>query len=348
MTIYILNILLIGVYALIYKFKFSQSKRALKCLLTLSIAQLIALLCLKNIWIGSDMPFYWDYFYKQMPWSIQDLSAIRYELGFKILTKFVTNWTQNKQIYLLVISTVSTIPVGYLAYKYSKKPFLTIFLYVCLGFFAFNFSGLRQAMAIGVTLVSFKYLMESKPIKFILTICLAALFHLSALVFLPAYFVRKVHLTNRRVAALSILAVIVYELKDGILSLINRYFYQSYEIAQTNSYRWMVMCIVMVIVSLFFYNKVVAADERKRVLYNLCIIGAILMLFSPIAANVLRIANYYFIYIILLIPEALDTLKYSRGKSLVLGAVIIASLGIYIYLLGIDGYSTLPYKFLWQ
>lgn len=348
MAIYIINLLLIGLYATIYKFWLSPNKNALKYLLILCTAQLVLIIGLKNIWIGSDMPFYWDYFHSQMPWSLSELMDVRYELGFKALTKLITDLTQNKQIYLLIIAVISTIPVGYIAYKYSRKPFLTIFLYISLGFFAFNFSGLRQAMALGITLFSLKYLIESKPIKFVCAVGLASLFHFSAIFFLAAYIVKGIRLTNGRVISLGLLAAAVYAFKDSIFLLFNTYFYQSYEITPTDSYRWMTMCIAIVIICLFFYNKVVVADEKKRVLYNLCIVGAFLMLFSPIASNVLRVSNYYFIYIILLVPTVLDSLKYSRAKTIILGLVLLAGFMVYLYLLGVDDYSILPYKFFWE
>ena len=68
------------------------------------------------------------------------------------------------------------------------------------------------------------------------------------------------------------------------------------------------------------------------------------MLFSQIASDTMRIANYFYIFIIILIPEVLNCLKNKTTKNTLVIFSIILLAGIYLYLLNIDSYNIVPYK----
>lgn len=347
MTIYIVNILLIGLYSFIYNFEKKENKTKM-FLIGLSILQLILLQSLKNINLGSDMPYYWKYFYEQLYLSFQELNFSRFEIGFKIITKLITMITLNKQIYLFIISCISTIPVGIIAYKDSKMPFLTILLYLSFGFYNFNFSGLRQAIAFGIVLFSYKYITGNNIIKYVITILIATIFHNSAIVFLPAYLVKDLTLTKVKLGIIILIDMVIFIFKNQIFNVVNKVFYDNYTITETNSYLWMLMCILILIVCIAFYKRVIRDRDSAKSIYVYSLIGASLMLFAPIANNVLRVANYYFIFIILLIPEVLEVIKNDENKYLINFLVVIVTISLYIYLLKVDSYNIVPYKFFWQ
>ena len=68
------------------------------------------------------------------------------------------------------------------------------------------------------------------------------------------------------------------------------------------------------------------------------------MLFSSIASDTMRIANYFYIFIIILIPEVLNCLKNNNTRNILTIFSVILLTGIYIYLLTIDLYKIVPYK----
>lgn len=347
MTIYIFNIFLIGLYSLIYNVRKKDSKVKL-ILITISIVQLVLLQTLKDINLGSDMGYYWQYVTNQLYVSFQDLDFSRFEIGYKILTKLITLITINKQIYLFVISCIATIPIGFVTYKYSKMPFLTILLYLSFGFYNFNFSGLRQAMAFGVVMFSYKYIQEKKLLKYLITMIVAISFHISSIVFLPAYFLKNMNLTKLKICLIVLIDIIIFIFKTQIFNLISLFIYDDYTIVETNSYTWMMMCLTIAVVCLIFYNATVRKNEKTRSLYIYVIIGASLMLFAPIANNILRIANYYLMFMILLIPEVINTMKNNNNKYLINFFVVLIAILMYLYLLNVDSFNIVPYKFFWQ
>ena len=192
MTIYIANMILLIIYTLFYYN--TKSKRANTVVFNIAIIQIILILGFRNLdLVGRDWGYYKNYYNLQLDWNLsQILNYERYELGFKLLTKMITLIFNNTQFYAFIIATISIIPIAYIIYKYSKIPLLSVILYVAIDFYAFIFSGLRQGIAIALTFYSYRYIVENKTLKYLCCILLATLFHTSAIVFLPVYFIRKI------------------------------------------------------------------------------------------------------------------------------------------------------------
>ena len=339
MTIYVLNYILLFIYMICYLK--SKNKKIKSFLLFLSILQLVLIQGLRNVNLGSDMPYYWKYYELQMFNNINDLSFSRYEILFKVLTKIVTKITLNKQIYLLVLSLLSTLPIGLVVYKKSKNPIMSLLLFLAFGFYNFNFSGLRQAIAFGIIFYSYTYITEKKPIKFIITVLIASLFHSSAIVFLPAYFLVYFKITKLKIIIIALIDILIYIFKVQIFVFFNNLFYENYNMVITNSVNWMIMCLTIVFFCLLFYKKIASKDSS--LLYNLVVIGSSIMLLSPIANNILRISNYYFMFIILLIPEVVYSFKKVKYKFSAELIVVLLSFALYFYLLYVDSYNIVPY-----
>lgn len=344
MFLYLLNYGLIILYMLFFlNAKKDKKEKVKKILFVVSVIQIVCLLGLRGLDIGSDLPFYWKYYDLQQNYEITNLSFSRYELFFKLLTKGITLITLNKQFYLFAISVLSIVPIAMIVYKYSKNPFLSLLLFMSFGFYNFDFSGLRQAIAFALTFYSFRYIKQQKLLKYILIILCATLFHKSALIFFPAYFLKNIKITKAKIYFLVLVDVFIYLFKVQIFNFVNRFFYDEYSLSVSDSYTWMIMCLFVLCFCFLFYKKVV--KENNSVLFNLVIIGTTIMLLSPIASNILRVANYYFMFIILLVPEVIAHIRTGKNRFYVGTIVVIFSILLYVYLLSVDSYHIVPYAF---
>lgn len=341
MTIYILNYILLILY--MFFFFQTKNKKIKKALFIIAVIQLILIQGMRSPYLGNDMTFYWFYYNKQLAYSISNLSFSNFEILFKVLTKIISTITLDKHLYLTIISILSTIPIAIVIYKKSKNPILSLLLFLSFGFYNFNFSGLRQAIAFAIVFYSFLFIVDRKLIKFIITIIVASLFHTSALVFIPAYFLFDFKITKLKIILMIFVDVIIYIFKVPIYGFINSFFYEEYGIVLTNSYLWMIMCLIILMFCLLYYKRIVS--DNKSILYNLVIIGTAIMLLSPIANNILRVANYYYMFIILLIPEVISYIKSTKNELLINLITIIFGLSLYIYLLYVDSYNIVPYIF---
>ena len=163
---------------------------------------LAAILAYMAIFIGlGDMIGGYDrYIYGEMFDDIADeirrdgnLARVYYfvngqEWGYFAWEVLVSLITRNRYIFIFI-----TFLLMYSLYFVAIKRYLEEYpmaVIVFLGFFFFfSITYMRQAIAVGIAWNSVNYIWERKLYKFLLLVLLAVLFHNSALVFLPAYFV---------------------------------------------------------------------------------------------------------------------------------------------------------------
>lgn len=69
-------------------------------------------------------------------------------------------------------------------------------MFYCMGLF--NVIVVRQALSVGLCLCSIKFIREKKPIPFLVLTVLAILIHRSAILWLIAYFIYHIHISNIR------------------------------------------------------------------------------------------------------------------------------------------------------
>lgn len=351
MTIYVINIAMIGVYSIFYNLlrRYSKSQDKLKkFFINISVLQLFLLLALRSKSVGVDANGYLSNFNFVKSSSFQELLQHRFEIGYKLLTKFISILTEKDQVFLSIIAGLSIIPVGRFIYKYSKKPFLSFAIYISFNFYMFTFSGLRQSIAFSIIYLSYDYIKQRKPLKFLLMVLLATSFHKSAIIFLPAYFITKIKLTETVISGFAFVDIFILVFKKQIMSFVTKHFFQAYEIVESLSVNWFLFSLFIFLVCLFFYKNVVKQDATSQHLYLLVATGISIMLLATVSTNAMRMANYYYVFVILLIPEVIASLKDSRLALLGGYLLITGIIMIYFWLLYVDGYGIVPYKFFWQ
>ncbi|MFB5282766.1 EpsG family protein [Peribacillus sp. Hz7] len=353
MLIYVSTLVMIGLYSIGFNILRSLTRDTKKLkifFVSLATIQLILLLSLRHYTIGSDAPVYVTYFLSMPQYSSFEalLLGHRFEIGYKLLNKLISIFTTNEQIFLTVIACISIIPVGILIYKHSKMPFLSFAIYITFNYYSFVFSGLRQAIGYAIIFISYNFIKDRKLVKFILCVLIAASFHKSALMFLPAYFLANLKLNKFTISGILLFNIIMFVFREQIFGTIISTFYNNYEIVSSLSFTWMLVCSLIVICGLFFYKSVLLISQKNNILYMLVIIGASLMIFSSVGTNVMRVADYYYMFVMLFIPEVMNAVKDKRIILIGGYILIILILILYIWFLKGDGYSIVPYRFFWE
>lgn len=347
MLIYVINFAMLAVYSFLnalFKKAFNNKRAVTGVFVFIACAQLIFVLACRDRTIGTDLPGYVNNFVLMSGGGFE-----RYEPAYRLLYRIIGFFTDNPQVMITVVAMLCTVPVGIIVYKYSKMPFLSLALYIALSYYAFNFSGLRQGIAYGLTFLSYKYIRENKFIKFALLIILAALFHESAIFFVAAFFVSKIKVNKISVGVAILAGVVAYIFRWQIVSFVVNIFFTSYIVAETGAGLWLIMCSIIVLLGLVLYPEV----KKKLVntvdqLYMLLITGLVLMVFSSVSNNAMRLANYYYMFVILFIPEVMHAVKSRKLISILAYIVTVACLAMYMHFLRIDDYNIVPYHFFWQ
>ena len=97
-----------------------------------------------------------------------------------------------------------------------------------------------------------------------------------------------------------------------------------------------------------FYKKVASNSKGSEGLYMLLFVGVSLMMFATVGTNVMRMANYYYMFVIIFIPEVFSVLKKEKSLVLIGYALTIGLILIYFKFLNDNTHHIVPYKFFWQ
>lgn len=158
--------------------------------------------------IGYDFESYKLWFHNikntEYFWQINNI-----EIGYILLNKLCTSFNQ-------VILIVAIFSVGIKLFyinKYSKNKLLSVLLYFTGVYIMFDMGVIRQGLSISIALISIKYIIERRFLKFIFIIFIASLFHVSILIFIPLYFIGTKRFSRKFIYISSILSLIIYFLK---------------------------------------------------------------------------------------------------------------------------------------
>ena len=304
---------------------------------------------LRSADVGKDVPNYLAAFEYCGSSGWAELAYLRYEPGYLGLCKSLALVSSNEQFF--IFSTAILILVGpvYFVCKYSKNPPFSFFLYVVMTFFAFSMSGIRQALATSIVLVGFQYLTSRRLLPFVSLVGLAGTFHLTSIAYTLAYAVGALRVTAKNIFIFALVFSGLYAVKGSLLSFfVERYLDQYSEmLAPSDSYMYMVTMIFVFLLGLLRYKSVLASNPRATVLYNLILLAAFFQLFGSESSNAVRVAELFYIAVIVFVPEVVSSIKDLAARCLVYGAVVVVGLVQFYIVFPGGGYGAIPYRFLW-
>ncbi|WP_407426663.1 EpsG family protein [Arcticibacter sp.] len=135
---------------------------------------------------GTDWLNYHDFFTDKATWD--EFNNGDFELGYTALSYIIRGISGSYTLFLSVFIFLVLIFKFLFFCSTRFLPHLLITLLLYYSFFIGDVFATRQALAISITLYSTKYILSRQLPLFVLTVYIACLFHVTALIFLPAYF----------------------------------------------------------------------------------------------------------------------------------------------------------------
>lgn len=173
--------------------KRSMHKKIDLCYLVITFLVLFVLHAFKNPWTLHDTPAYVEGFVEasETDWSVLisegfKLRDLKAEPGWVIMNKLLSMISSDSLILFLVTSFVILLGYFYAIKNYSNIVWLGVILFLLMCFTR-SLYVLRQFLAMAITLFACKYVVERKPIPFLLLLTLAFTMHQTAIIFLPVY-----------------------------------------------------------------------------------------------------------------------------------------------------------------
>ena len=319
---------------------------------TITVGVIILLLGgLRNEAIYGDTLSYCIRFREMLNYSVTDIPLIfRKDPFFYIASYYLSLLVDGEYTYwLMIISIIYMIPMIMIVKKYSLNPMYSWVAFMFIGLYIFIMAGLRQTVAMGLTLTAFMLLLQKKDILFFLLVGFAYLFHGSALIFLIIYPIIRFKIKFNAVAIIFylILAGVLAIMGDSIMSnMIDMLSEQDERFVaygknmKGSTIGYFLQQLIIVVPSLIILrNKL---HERYYAIFaHLSMIGLAIVILCPIIAEMFRLSMYFSWGAIILFAAAM---MHTRERYIPLGYMMV----FFVYLIFISQTATNEYLIFFQ
>jgi len=161
-------------------------------------------------------------------YPVYDSAPSLFDGAKSISNFFEENWENGFLFYMILCKTISSNYFFFQFISFTIDFFILYYFfkriiprYIILGFLFFilfsgigiEFNLLRNSKSIMLFLISLKYMEEKKVVKFMLLNCVGALFHISSLLYLPAYFILQKKFSRALILILFIIGNLIFLLQ---------------------------------------------------------------------------------------------------------------------------------------
>lgn len=340
----------------------SSRKKIVIILCTLILGTILAL----RTWWMADLIKYHTQYVTIAGRSFSELAESDLaNLGLRLLFVIEHRLTGgNFQIVLFIESYFCMGCLGYIIYKYSPIPLWSYFAYMAVGLYFFNFSGLKQSIAMAFLLLAFDGIAQDKPVKFVILTFISGMFHAPAFIGIVAYYFANLKISKNYFLALIVVFVFVLIFRSQIVSVLSEMYYDETEVKDVGGFGGKFIMMVVLLVGGALLRPPVNEDSLYAKVFNLMVLAALIQSFSIFGHNFTRLADYYFQFLILYLPMimkypdytsiennemAMPFLKFTE-ESYILAGGILFILGFYYYrsYIHTDISGVLNYKFFWE
>lgn len=333
--------------------------------LLLSCILLAALAGLRAELIGTDIKTYVLYtFTKVQKFSVisEVKENVQFELFYEMLAYIVSRFTND--VHWFHFATEMIICGGTIIFisKFKDKAWMALSL-LCFCFLYYNqtLNLMRQWIAMGICMIAYRYMVDKKWVPCLFFASLSVLFHSSAVI---AFVVIAIYIllengkfdTRRILLIVGCISLVVLcfapvlkaAIAIGVLpEKYNNYFI--WEFGKASLLSQVIVRMPVLILILLLYRELVEYDVRNKCFITYIIIDFLLGLLSPQFGYVTRVATYFGLWQIILIPEMFNVAQAKTNKNwqkaLILVGFVLLLFGYWFYNYPLRNFSeTCPYE----
>ena len=135
--------------------------------------------------------------------------------------------------------------------------------------------------------------------------------------------------------------LIIFVARAPIYNLIVRVMYEDYEMVETNAYTWMLVHLLLFFM-LYIFLFYIPEDHCMHLSLTAMSIGIAFILLTSVGTNVLRVANYFNVFLVLALPNSMRAIHKTIRPIVLIAGVCILTV-FYIIHLRNNPYSIIPY-----
>ena len=285
-------------------------------------------------------------------WATHSSDIGKMENGYLILNHLLSLISHSPFILLFTTSIVILSGHYYVIKKYSPIVWLSVLLYYMVAFNQSLFV-LRQQMAMSMVLFTFPFIIEQKLKPFIIIIALTFTIHMTALVFVPLYFIYP--LKSKKVILLSLLTIILFTyVMDALMTylmgaggLANWYLsgLGTRDLEEGQNANAFVYWLFIFLLRCIILKNHLFDDGIAKILTCITIFSVVISVIGIGFVPFARLAEYFTDLVFLIIPDTLAYVKFPKLKLAILSSFLL--LNTYFYFTSWSEYVE-DYDFIWN
>jgi len=291
---------------------------------------------------GTDWQAYLDFYNYKIEGNV--------EFGYKFLNNIFSELSIPYNYYLLFINSISIGFIFYFLKKNSINPIIGVLIFYSNLYLYFNFSGIRQAIAISITLYSLNFCINKNFSKFLFLIIIASLFHASAFLFVIAYFIPREKVSFKQIiffgSSFLILIIFINSIADIITLYTSKaasYYVNVHEKSDSILIFFIIGILirsVIIIISLF-NRKRLFLIPNSRFFFNIYLFGFFFYLATYLVSPDIgtRVASYFLIVEIIIAGNIIHVLSNSLNRLMIVFIFSFIALYKLFGYMSYDGYK---------
>lgn len=274
------------------------------------------------------------------------------EPGYLLLNWAVSLLGGDYRAFLFVFHLLMAVLVFAWIGRYSPAPWLSVFLFFALQYFALSMNFLRQALAAAIVLWVYPFLKDRRFLPACAIILLAACFHRTALIMLPLCVVLTLPPTKCHYGLAALAASAAYFLMDPLINIavtiVPKYqHYLTEKYWQGNSFLYVLMPLSCFLFAIPLLRQTVR-EKSSPVLVNSVFYALLIQLFITRHFILERLSIYAAMFSLLALPAA-ALAPSQRISSRTRTGILIAGALIYFLFAASQGFhGVYPYHGIWE
>ena len=269
------------------------------------------------------------------------------EIGFYVYIWLVSKVFADAQWLIFITSAFVVFATAKFISRHSEDYLISWITFICLGLMTFAMNGMRQSLAMSICLLSYGYVKEKKPIRFLLVVLLAVLFHKSAIIFLLVYLMRNMKLDVKSFACITVgvTAFLLFAQKVAFLydSLSGEDYAES-ESFESGGVVTILIYLIAVAGMLLRYRKL--QNPEKFLPFALIIMGLSLYLGRFLSTQIYERISYYFAYFLMLCFPVILKDPDPKMRYSIRTVFFVFSIALFAYRIYSGAFS--DFKMFWQ
>lgn len=288
--------------------------------------------------------------FADMPSSLSGIrsymAGVNKDQGFYFISAVIKCIIGNQNtVYFMIAAAVQCFLLFKIYRRYSISFVISFFLFIAsTDYVSWIFNGMRQFVAVTITVACFPWILQKKYVKAIIGILIASLFHQSALLVLPFVFIAQGKAWNKKTLLFVMVVVMAVVFADRFTDILDNMLaetqyknvvtdWEEFQDDGTNILRVLVYS-VPAILSLIGIKYVRKADEPVvNICANMSIAAAGLYIVSMFTSGIFigRLPIYFSVYSYILLPWLIKNVFTKRSAQLINLAMVGAYLIFYYY-----------------